>query len=425
MRLSETLGLLYLWSGRYGESKAKLETAVEFFRFEEAERWPESENAIARLGDYGLACYRVGELSAASEAVEAAFSAAGKNLGPSHARTRDLASLRALITEREEVMLSHHKGVVLMSTGSKRRLSDRNDETISINSDELLMSQSENEGDQDVETVYQQALMERMQMQEEDHLDTRVAAALHRLLRNPGELEAKMVFERLASRRENMLGPGYLDTLANADALGSVLWMQRKYEEAKEIYRGTIELEDGGIFGLDHLDMLTRAAALGWAAWEKGENEKAEEIYRRMFELGEKELGPRHLYTLARATGLGWVLWRKGKYEEAEAMDRRTLELKEEVLGLEHPYTLESVYRLGRILDSRNKYEEAEIMLRRALEARDKVLGREHQDTLVSVVYLSWILICRGSTRRLKQYIAGRSKQGRRGCSAVVAICGL
>ncbi|PYH43058.1 FabD/lysophospholipase-like protein [Aspergillus saccharolyticus JOP 1030-1] len=135
--------------------------------------------------------------------------------------------------------------------------------------------------------------------------------------------EAEVLYYKVLTYQEKVLGPEHPDTLTSINNFGWVLLNQGKYGEA-----------------------------------DQGKYEEAEAMHRRALQGREKVLGLAHPNTLNSVNNLGLVLSNQGKYQEAEAMHRRDLQGSEQVLGPEHPDTLISVKNLNPVIRQQKTYEE-------------------------------------------------------------------
>jgi tetratricopeptide (TPR) repeat protein len=118
--------------------------------------------------------------------------------------------------------------------------------------------------------------------------------------------------------KREALGQDHPDTLASMNSLATVLDSQRKYKEAEETYRETVELR-------------------------------------------EKVLGKEHQSTLGSMNNLALALQRQDKYNEAEEIHRRVLGLYKKVLSEEHPDALTSMNNLAGVLGNQGNYVESRL----------------------------------------------------------------
>ena len=187
------------------------------------------------------------------------------------------------------------------------------------------------------------------------------------------------------------LGSDRPDTLTAVNNLGSLLYAQNKFEEAKELFQDALKGQEK-VLGVDDPSTLTSANDLGMLLQDKGEYDEAEKLLRRALEGRKRVLGPNHPNTLNSADNLGSLLMDRGKLGEAEALFRSSLKAKESVLGNDNPSTLISVNNLGLVLKKQSEYDEAEKLFRRALEGRESVLGPNHPNTLNSLNSVGMLL---------------------------------
>ena len=206
------------------------------------------------------------------------------------------------------------------------------------------------------------------------------------------------------------LGSDRPDTLTAVNNLGSLLYAQNKFEEAKKLFQDALKGQEK-VLGVDDPSTLTSANDLGMLLQDKGEYDEAEKLLRRALEGRKRVLDVIHPSTLNSADNLGSLLMDRGKLDEAELLFRSNLKVKESVLGNDNPSTLISVNNLGLVLKKLRRLEDAGVQYRRALEVRERVLGANHANTLASLNNLGMLLQDKGEYHEA-EILLRRSSEG-------------
>ena len=123
-----------------------------------------------------------------------------------------------------------------------------------------------------------------------------------------------------------LLGEKHPQTLSSMDEVALALHWQGKYDEAEQIYRDELALQEGGS-GEGTLRSIMPDLANVLTMQHK--YEEAEKMLRERLRVRETGLGKTHQRTLMNRLGLVFVLGRQHKYEEAEQLQRQGLELRE------------------------------------------------------------------------------------------------
>jgi hypothetical protein len=113
------LAQAYLCQGRAEEAKTCFYTAIEFETIRQGSEWPGTETSLKLLYGLAVAYQKSGDLENAAEVLGSALSLSEKLFGEMDARTAAISSRLKAISGRREVMLEHHKAVVVGATGSK------------------------------------------------------------------------------------------------------------------------------------------------------------------------------------------------------------------------------------------------------------------------------------------------------------------
>lgn len=196
-----------------------------------------------------------------------------------------------------------------------------------------------------------------------------------------------------------------LERLSAAQTLANALSGDGKYEEAEEIERAVLAVEQRVLWP-EHPDTLISASNLGTSLFLQGKYAEAVEIESAVLVARKRVLGAEHPDTLAISNNLTLTLFHQGNHRKAEQTLREVLTAQTRVLGAKHLDTLTTMNNLGMILSDEGKHAEAEEMQREVLAVRMRVLGAEHPDTLTTLLSLASSLFAKASTRRRRGWSA-------------------
>ncbi|KAF3904087.1 hypothetical protein ABW20_dc0109725 [Dactylellina cionopaga] len=193
--------------------------------------------------------------------------------------------------------------------------------------------------------------------------------------------DALSVFKVALSMEENK--GGFMECISLV-AVGMVLYNQDKNEEAEDIYRKAIKVQER-VFSKTHALTLDTILSLGHVQRRQNRFSEAEEMYRQVMIGRKKVSGEYHKYTLESIENVGDALYDQDKFSEAEAMYRQAVVGRKKIFGENDVDTLTSIQSLGNALYNQDKFSEAEAMYRQAVVGKKKAIGESHQDTLMSI----------------------------------------
>jgi tetratricopeptide (TPR) repeat protein len=150
------------------------------------------------------------------------------------------------------------------------------------------------------------------------------------------------------------------------DELGKIAYLQGEYEEARGLYRQSLEIKER--LG-DQSGRARTLHQLGMMAQDQGEYEEARGLYRQSLEIKER-LGDQsgRAGTLHQ---LGMMAQDQGEYEEARGLYRQSLEIKER-LG-DQSGRVRTLLQLGMIAQNQGKYEEARDLYHYSLDIFERL----------------------------------------------------
>jgi tetratricopeptide (TPR) repeat protein len=109
----------YLYDGRFETATRYFNSAIEFDRIDQGDEWPSTERSLDLLGGLAVAYQKSGDLQNAAEIATTALEFSEKICDERDLRSTSLSSLLKNINERREIMLQHHKSMVIAAVDTK------------------------------------------------------------------------------------------------------------------------------------------------------------------------------------------------------------------------------------------------------------------------------------------------------------------
>lgn len=184
-------------------------------------------------------------------------------------------------------------------------------------------------------------------------------------------------FERIIQQWETARGSEDINTLKLRGEFGYYHAMEKKYNEAEEIYRDLLDTKTK-VLGPENPDTISTAVSLANVRFYQSKDQEAEPVLRHILQIRKKVLGDKHPDTLETMNILAIVL---SSDEEKVQLLGELSSLRAETIGIGHHRTLDSMFRLASALTLQRRYDEAEKVYRDILEFREKGLGIKHPDT--------------------------------------------
>jgi ATP/maltotriose-dependent transcriptional regulator MalT len=163
--------------------------------------------------------------------------------------------------------------------------------------------------------------------------------------------------------------------------LASLYRLQGQYEQAKSLYQRALTIREQ-VLGPEHPYTASTLDNLALVSHAQHEFSEAEALHQRALAIREQVLGPSHPDTANSLTNLAWLYHVQGQYEQAEPLYQRALAICEQAQGPEHPDIATALNHLARLYQDQGQYEQAKSLYQRALVIREKKLGPEHPDTV-------------------------------------------
>lgn len=214
--------------------------------------------------------------------------------------------------------------------------------------------------------------------------------------------QAMESFTRAWKTFGDALGQKHPKTLQSLNYIGGSLWMQGRYDAAKQKQEICWDLQQESL-GDEHPDTLKTLSDIAACHEALAEHAIAEKIYREILTTRSRTLGDSHVHTMESMSRLGSALEKSGKHNEAEAVHRETWMLRKKALGPHHPKTVESLKYVAGSLWYQGKYSDAEKIHREVLKIRIYSLTDAHPDTLTSIKDLAVILDAQGESLKAEK----------------------
>jgi eukaryotic-like serine/threonine-protein kinase len=210
----------------------------------------------------------------------------------------------------------------------------------------------------------------------------KVAESLVRLgllRKDQGKLDEAETLVRQGLEMNRRTESGSSPNIARADvakamvALGSVLEVRAKYDEARQVLESALKLQpQNGEATEDTSENLSELANVyfyqGQYGLSENLNNQAMEIDRRLF-------GDKNPAVAQELNNLGAIEMNRGNYPASEAYYRRALAITESWYGTDHPETAANLTALAQPLTFDKHEPEAESLLERALDIQKRVNG--------------------------------------------------
>lgn len=199
------------------------------------------------------------------------------------------------------------------------------------------------------------------------------------MLRNQGRYREAL--ELLERNLERLIPP-----LTRADSVelstvfqsfGDTWKAQGKYAEAEQMYRRSIDLENG-LYG-ENAVLDVPYFVLAELLLDEGREKEAERYFRQALEIRLAKHGPDHPGIAHTLTAMGMLYLNMSRYAEAERVLEEAIRIFTPIHGRDGLRTSAPLTRLGLVKLAVGKVVEAEAYLRHALEIRKRTLDSTHQ----------------------------------------------
>ena len=215
-----------------------------------------------------------------------------------------------------------------------------------------------------------------------------------------------------------LYGADQPDTLQAMDNLANTLSREKKYADAEQLERETLEAERR-VLGPEHPYTAETIDNLAYTLLQEKQYPEAEKMQRESLEIEKKTLGPEHPDTLLTMVNIAVTLNSEGRVEEGDKLARETLSIEQRVLGPAHPQTLNTMEYFAEEYTELHKYAEAEKAQREILAVDQKYLGAESPKALAEMQSIAFTLANEKRYEDAKRMLGGvreiqRRKLGRK-----------
>ncbi len=156
-------------------------------------------------------------------------------------------------------------------------------------------------------------------------------------------------------------------------ALGSVLEVRAKYDQAAPILEAALKLQPQGSDATsDTSENLTELANV---YFYQGKYDQSEQLNNQAMAIDRRLSGDRNPVVAQELNNLGAIAMNRGNYPASEAYYRQALAITEAWYGNDHPETAANLTALAQPLTFDKKEAEAQSLLERALEIQKRVNG--------------------------------------------------
>jgi eukaryotic-like serine/threonine-protein kinase len=206
---------------------------------------------------------------------------------------------------------------------------------------------------------------------------------------------ARGYYERALAIAERAYGPEHLHTAMALNAMGSFLYREQRFDEAKAyLVRGLRALETA--LGPSHPTVAAFATNLGLLARKQGDLSLALAHFERAIDLFERTYGPEHFQLMAPLNNKALVHLQQGDYDAALTVLERALGVTRKAMGDEHPRVAVLLSNVAFAHLGKGDPHAAEEKARRGVSLHERALGADHRDVAASLSLLAEALLEQG-----------------------------
>jgi serine/threonine-protein kinase len=273
------------------------------------------------------------------------------------------------------------KAVQLLDRGRLQAASLGSDPEMQSDMEETLGGIYQKLGKLDLaEPLLVSALAERRKLSGGD--DRKVAeslVALGLLRKDQGKLDEAETLVRqgmeMSQRTLSASSPdnARADSLHAMVAMGTVLEVRAKYDQAKQVLEAALKLQPQGSDSTSATaENLTELANV---TFYQGQYDLSEKLNKQALEIDQHLLGNENPAAAQELNNLGAIEMNRGNYSASEAYYRRALAITEAWYGIDHPETAANMTALAQPLTFDKHEAEAQSLLEHALEIQKRVNG--------------------------------------------------
>jgi tetratricopeptide (TPR) repeat protein len=205
--------------------------------------------------------------------------------------------------------------------------------------------------------------------------------------------EAERLILQACENRRHLLGNEHEDTLLSMGGLACVYNLQGRFQEADQILSNSL-MTIRHVFGENHAYVVGLMNIQSQGYIGQGRYDEAERAIEKGLRIAYRVMGDNHWFTLLLKSAAATTYIHLGRYDEAEELLQNIQKDWKETWGEEHPDTLSAIGSLGWVYHEQRRYEESETLLKETLSTVRRVLGDTHLITAdflhkLGMVYLS------------------------------------
>ena len=243
----------------------------------------------------------------------------------------------------------------------------------------------------DAKTIYLRLISLREELYDKDHADTATSYNnIGEVYRNQSDYAKALEYNRKALKIfERVFGPDHPNTATPYNDIGLVYKRQGDYAKALEYLGKALDIRER-VLGSDHSDIAESYNNIGQVYYKQGDYAKALEYHRKALNIRERVLGPDHPNTATPYNDIGAVYYNQGDYAKALEYHGKASDIYERVLGPDHPWTATSYNNIGEVYRKQGDYAKALEYHKKALDIYERTLGPDHPYTATSYNDIGW-----------------------------------
>lgn len=168
----------------------------------------------------------------------------------------------------------------------------------------------------------------------------------------------------------------FIDQVTSLQQIGSKLYAEGKYCEAKDVYEKALEIQKRTVDGDDPRVAIT-LNGMGRALCRLGEYDKAEHLHLRALGIQEATLGVGHREVGTTLNDIGMLMFVTRRIDDAQKHLSRALEIRKRELAGQDPLLAESMNNLGMALINTPESRKAKDLHRDALDIQKTAIGTD------------------------------------------------
>merc|ERR1712032_561011 len=214
-------------------------------------------------------------------------------------------------------------------------------------------------------------------IQEVEATDVKYSRAVEDYQNGKNSPQTESILRACLDSYDALVGPGHHRTMHCMNTLATVLYVQRRYEEAEPLLRRALQLHMRALGGL-HPQTLSCMSNLALCYQAQVNHAKAVPLLQDALAGLERSRGPLHPSTNTVASNLAGCLLEMDQKKEAEPFLRKAMTAGNVAYGPNHPHTLTLVSNLASCVHDQGRVEEAEFFFGFALKGFRATLGVKH-----------------------------------------------